>query len=98
MAQTVLSALVTERGIPAQIGSVGLLPGGDPLPQETQDALTTLGYNESALRSHRSRQITDALIAGADLVVGMTREHVREVTVRVPEAWGRTFTLKELVS
>jgi protein-tyrosine-phosphatase len=27
----------------------------------------------------------------------MTREHVREVVVLVPEAWPYTFTLKELV-
>ncbi|HEY9556191.1 MAG TPA: hypothetical protein VIR58_05620, partial [Acidimicrobiales bacterium] len=34
---------------------------------------------------------------GADLVVGMAREHVREVAVLDPGALARTFTLKELV-
>ncbi len=30
-------------------------------------------------------------------MLGLARDHVREVVVRWPEAWGRTFTLKELV-
>ena len=34
---------------------------------------------------------------GADLVLVMTREHVRDVVVLDRDAWSRTFTLKELV-
>jgi protein-tyrosine-phosphatase len=33
----------------------------------------------------------------ADLIVAMAREHVAEVVAANPSAWGRTFTLKELV-
>jgi protein-tyrosine-phosphatase len=37
-------------------------------------------------------------IAAADLVIGMAREHVREAAVLDGDAFGRTFTLKELVA
>ena len=37
------------------------------------------------------------LLAGADLLVGMAREHVREAVLAAPEVWPRAFTLKELV-
>jgi hypothetical protein len=33
----------------------------------------------------------------ADLVLGMERAHVRHAVLLEPEAWPRTFTLKELV-
>ena len=92
-----LSRLAAERAISVQVASAGILPGGLPLPTETQDALRGLGYDRSDLHSYRSRQFTDGLVVGADLVIGLAREHLREVTVRVPQAWDRTFTLKELV-
>jgi len=36
-------------------------------------------------------------VAGADLVLGMAREHVREAVVLEPAALERSFTLKDLV-
>ena len=97
MAQAILSRLAIDQGIPAEIASVGLLPGGDPVPPETQDALAVLGYNDGAIAAHQSRQLSGGEVASADLVLGLARDHVREVVVRWPETWGRTFTLKELV-
>ena len=47
--------------------------------------------------SHRSRVVTSEDLADAGLVLAMTREHVRWIVVRAPDAWPRTFTLKELV-
>jgi protein-tyrosine-phosphatase len=41
--------------------------------------------------------VTAPLVRFADLVIGMGRSHVREVAVLVPEAFSRSFTLKELV-
>lgn len=41
--------------------------------------------------------MTGRELRGADLVLGMAREHVREAVVLAPDAWPRTFTLKELV-
>jgi protein-tyrosine phosphatase len=50
------------------------------------------------LRSHCSRRLTAELVEsdGADLVIAMTRAHLREVVALDPGAWPRTFTLKEL--
>ncbi len=49
------------------------------------------------LQQHRSRAVTAEHLAGADLVLAMARRHVREAVLMLPEAWPRTFTLKELV-
>ncbi len=97
MAQTILSDLLAERGIRAEIASAGLLPGGQPMPLETQEALRVLGHDGPGLGAQRSHQVTDSDVTSADLVVGMARNHVREVVVRMPETWDKTFTLKELV-
>ena len=50
------------------------------------------------LTGHRPRVLDRHVLAtdGADLVVTMTREHVRDVVALDPTAWPRTFTLKEL--
>jgi protein-tyrosine phosphatase len=97
MAQRILSDVAAERGIPAEVASAGLLPGGPPMPPETQEALSALGYGEPGLKGHRSRQVTDVDVTTSDLIVGMARDHVRELAVWRPETWDRTFTLKELV-
>jgi low molecular weight protein-tyrosine phosphatase len=51
------------------------------------------------IAGHRPRPISTEMLAGEglDLVVTMTREHVREVVALDRTAWPRTFTLKELV-
>ncbi len=49
------------------------------------------------MSAHRSQSMTAELLRGADLVIAMAREHLREAVVLVPQAWPRTFTLKELV-
>lgn len=97
MAQAMLTTVARERGIDARIASAGLISGGHALPSETQDALRALGFNGPGVDRFRSTQVTEGLVSGADLVVGLAREHVREVVVRTPDAWDRSFTLKELV-
>ena len=46
---------------------------------------------------HRSRQVTAADLAAADLILGLAREHARHAVVLLPECWPRTFTLRELL-
>ena len=41
--------------------------------------------------------MTAADLRGSDLVLGMSRAHVRHAVVIVPEIWPRAFTLKELL-
>ena len=45
---------------------------------------------------HRSRQLTDPILQGADLVVAMAAEHVTYVRRRHPAAADRTATLRFL--
>ena len=97
MAKAFLSTLLANRGVPAEVASAGLLSGGASLPDETRDALSRHGIKGFDLGSFRSTQLTDGQISEADLVLGLAREHVREMIVRVPDSWDRTFTLKELV-
>jgi protein-tyrosine phosphatase len=49
------------------------------------------------LAEHRSQLLDPAAIDRADLVITMARGHLRDVVVAAPSAFGRTFTLRELV-
>jgi protein-tyrosine phosphatase len=49
------------------------------------------------LSGHAPRIVNLDMIEAADLVVGLTREHVRETVVAVPSSFPRTFTLREIV-
>jgi protein-tyrosine phosphatase len=70
------------------------MDGGYPATDDTQAVLAERGLDISG---HRSRQLSADLVGGADLVLGMTRRHVKEAVVAAPAAWPRTFTLKEVV-
>ena len=59
----------------------------------TRDAIRGLGVPTD---DHRSRQLGDADLLEADLVVAMAREHVVYVRRNHPEAAARTGTLKRL--
>ncbi len=74
--------------------SAGLLRANQPANEMGQEILAARGLDLSV---HRSRTVSREILLGADLVIGMARQHVREAVVAAPEAWPRTFTLKELV-
>jgi protein-tyrosine phosphatase len=48
------------------------------------------------LGDHVARKVDPGMIEEADLVVGVAREHVREVVLAVPESFPRSFTLREI--
>ena len=81
-------------GEEVHVHSAGLITEGEAA---TPFAIAVMGHRGLELSPHVSRKLTPELIAGADLVIGMARRHVAEVCVLVPDAWGRSFTLKELV-
>jgi protein-tyrosine-phosphatase len=94
MAEAILAGMLVRRGVAAEVCSAGLLEGGRPIAPEAFGAVE----NDDPTMAHRlSRTLTFEEISRADLVLGMAREHVREVVVLAREAWGYTFTLKELV-
>ncbi|MDP9069753.1 MAG: hypothetical protein M3N68_00410 [Actinomycetota bacterium] len=94
MAEAFLRHRLQELGVEARVHSAGLLDTGRPASAEGIRAMGAWGLDTSA---HRSRRMTAELVARADLVVGMAREHVREAALLSPEAWSKTFTIKELV-
>jgi len=72
------------------VRSAGLLASGMP-PTDKACAVVP------GLDIHISCQLSTELLAGADLVLGLARRHVREVAVMDSGALGRTYTLKEIV-
>ena len=94
MAEAFLRDRLQRRGVDAHVHSAGLLDAGRPASAHGVAILRDLGLDLSA---HRSRAMESSLLLGADLIVGMAREHVREAVVLAPAAWPRAFTLKELV-
>ena len=49
------------------------------------------------LAAHRSRRLTAEAVERADVVLTMEHYQVAEVALIAPNAWGRTFTLREIV-
>lgn len=94
MAAALFRHHLASRGIDETVSSAGLLTEGRPA---TDDAIEVLTARRVEVADHRSRQLTAAIVDGADLVVGMTREHTREVFGIDDGALGRSVTLREVV-
>jgi protein-tyrosine-phosphatase len=77
------------------VASAGVLArDGSPATAGTVKAARDFGID---LHGHRSQAATRDVIADSDLVLAMERMHVREVVVLDRHAFGRSFTLKEIV-
>jgi protein-tyrosine phosphatase len=94
MAEVLLRHRLSGLAVDAQVASAGMLRAGQPASAHGVDILRARGLDMTA---HRSRSMTREVLASADLVLAMAREHVREAVVLDPSLWLRTFTLKELV-
>jgi len=90
-----LSKRLADAGVVASVRSAGVMRSGLPVDELSVIVGRARGVDVAA---HRPRRLTTAILAqeGTDLVITMTRAHVREVVALDPSAWGRTFTLKEL--
>ena len=76
------------------VGSAGLRFVGEPASANGVDVLAARGLD---LSTHRSRIVDRDLLEGTDLALAMSREHLREAVLALPDMWPRAFTLKELV-
>jgi protein-tyrosine-phosphatase len=94
MAEGMLRTLLSDGGVLADIASAGLLRGGAPA---TRDAIAVMADRGIDISRHVSRTIDSEAVRSTPLIIGMTREHVREAVVDHGADIGRTFTLKELV-
>jgi len=77
------------------VASAGVIghEGGAAEPE----AVRAAAERDVDIADHVVRRLRHEHIRAADVIVGMAREHRRAVARAVPEAAGRTFTLKELV-
>lgn len=95
MAEALLRDELAAAGVDAHVHSAGLFDDdGRPASEEGVAVMAARGLDTSA---HLSRRMTAEMLAQADLVIGMAREHVREAVLTSPDIWTRTYTLKELV-
>ena len=94
MAEALLRRRLLDVGETPRVHSAGLRADGLLPSRGAVEALSPRGLD---LEAHRSRIMSEAMLAEADLVIGMAREHLREAVVLLPSVWPRAFTLKELV-
>jgi protein-tyrosine-phosphatase len=95
MAAALLARHLRERGIEsAHVHSAGTLPWRGAA---TDEAITAMRERGIDVGHHRSRQLSPTLVARADLVLGMTRDHVGRVVAVDGRAHDRTFLPGELV-
>jgi protein-tyrosine phosphatase len=80
----------------AIVRSAGTHGGRLGVHRDTATAAAEVGID---LADHTSRALDVELLRtdGADLVLTMTREHLRDTVALDPTAWPRTFTMRELV-
>lgn len=85
LAQALPEVTVESAGVRAVVGA----PISGPMAALLREArVPTEGF--------AARQLTEAMIAGADLVLALTRGHRSAIVELVPAAVRRTFTLREL--
>lgn len=94
MAEGLLRRQLANLDPEVRVSSAGEMAGGAPAARGSLRAMASRGID---LSEHRSRRFTPEHLAAADLVLGMARRHVREAVLTYPDAWPRTFTLKEIV-
>jgi protein-tyrosine phosphatase len=94
MLEVFLGSALRARGADAHVHSAGTLADGRGAVHHVVDVSADRGHD---LTGHVSRRLDPQLIEGADLVLPLAREHLREVVVSSPESFFRTYTPKELV-
>ncbi len=94
MAEGLLAAEVERHPDRVEISSAGLRVGDGRVPSEVAEAMDACGVH---LERGNGRSLTAPMLAGADLIIGMTRRHLKEIVLLESKSWPRAFTYKELV-
>lgn len=94
MAMALLAHHLAHRGGEAYVHSVGTIGWGGPATAHAVEVLSRRGVD---LSEHESRRIATSHVLEADLVLGMTRDHVNGVMIHDPAAVDRSFVIGELV-
>lgn len=94
MAMGLLAHHLEQRGMDARVHSAGTIGWGGPATDHAVEILAERGID---LSDHESRRLTPAIVADADLVLGMTRDHVTGSLNHHRDAADRTFVMGEVV-
>jgi protein-tyrosine phosphatase len=89
-----LATRLGNLGVSAHVESAGFAAAGVPALDDAAAAMRGAGIDISG---HVSRQVTAGDVEAADLVVGMTRQHVMDLVLLSPTSWPRIFSLIDLV-
>jgi protein-tyrosine phosphatase len=94
MAAAFLTRALDRGEIPAQVVSAGTRARpGSSVPPEVLETMRGFGIE---LSEHESRELTPQLAQGAHVVLGLTRDHLREAVMMDPRLLDTGFTVKEL--
>ena len=93
MAAAILQQRLAERGVDARVTSAGTRAWSQGA---TDDAVAVMREHGLEISAHQNRQLTRELVEEADIVLGMTRDHVSIASARSPSARQRTFLVGEL--
>ena len=94
MAAALLARRLAGLGVTVPVCSAGVIGCGDP---PHPDVISVMAWYGIEIASHRSRTAGAAELARASLVLAMARDSLRYAVITEPQAWPRTFTLKEIV-
>lgn len=94
MAEVLLAHHLTRRGVANRVHSAGTLGWGGGATDKSVQVMADHGLD---LAGHGSRRLDAGLVVGADLVLGMTRDHVGGALLHDPTAIDRAFVIGELV-
>jgi protein-tyrosine phosphatase len=94
MTEALLRAKLDALAVDARVHSAGTLPWIGSASEGARAAMRERGLD---LDAHRSRALSGALLDDADLVLGMTRQHVWSVANYAPDAVERAFLVGELI-
>lgn len=99
MAGAMLEQRALQRGLELRLTTAGThAVEGQPISWRTREAMERLEAvaELDAVRRHRSRQVHQAHLDAADVVIGMETDHVRWVRRFRPQVAAVTATLKRL--
>ena len=94
MAEALLRAHLGSLGADASVRSAGTMAWDRPPLVETVTVMREMGLDVS---QHRPQQLTTELLDQADVVLGMTRDHLGRAINLAPDAADRAFLVAEFV-
>ncbi len=94
LAQQILQARLAD--LPGQVTSGGTFDmRASEMPADAQRLAAMYGVEAPVSAAHRSAIVSPARLEAPDLILGMAREHRRDIVSMVPSRLRSTFTLRE---